>query len=1113
MKASSISSSLLLMILSMIMITIPLVSVSSLVEEFSSHDPLEFHKLSMEKYLEMRKDTEKYPELTMDNDSPFMEMGKEYAIKRNMLKDEKELTNNFQLSANSDGSSFLMKLPSIETTDQLLLSAVSNQALERGLTILPEQASAMAVQFNEEVGMGAISRAGGLVMGSDSGWLKFAESKLKKENSMDHHSLLWEIGSDIAEKFHKEQGGFNLTHERLLLDNMKEWFLKGGGQLRYVEPSITKENGFKLITVEDVQPEEAVVTIPMKLIMCAQTARNVLIDRRGKYLGEELSETFAKSEILGMAIFVLHEYYKEMNGKGSKWGPFLRTLSVRFLSTEVVNMLKGTSSMNQLKQWLKAADAFMWWTVGSQGPCTPTTNICNSKPNDRHGDHRFNLHQIRWAYWMVKQNAVRVKHMTTGLEFIALVPFYNMMDKRLGKGGGITFDRDGMISIRVGEGQEEGMAVGIHPGNITDPEHFLRYYSIPKDDNPNSFIALNLPGTIPKGSKFHYCLKGTSKERRKDECGGSYKSEAMFWKSKVLEEWRKQLNLPPRLGNLRMWAMRLHMYGDGEEVERLDTANKLIAGLPLPEDQMPAEEQLMLLGMAKTADEASVIMYGNAERPPPQLYAAPDPDEDPEAKKYMENLAMLALQAQNAILTGNTILNATREVLKETTAFFLHGVLPKGGLDQLDEFLMKKIGMLSHCGFENDMKILKGNITEQLMCAMRVHLMNETEMGVFCPENVRFWEDQCHSVEFQNFTAITESNELAVIDALRKSISALMSNYASTIEEDKLVLSSEQYHRSSISYNAVLYRMREKEMLQATVEYLDVYEASVKNGSVYFQLDEKARERALADIREEEQKAFVASIQERAKERLPVAMIEVDLGGAEGSPPKVNLTLEEGRSVRDTVIMFCKANNVSISNVDVLEKALRARIVSPPPLLLMLGVVIPTGDRVILAIPESSNTTVEVNVFCARYNITTTDKCDEVQKRVDERLHVPFLRNVLLVVPIDAPDSRKLQMIIRQGEQHDLRQFVSDFFQLYKMSFDYVNGMVQEISKRLPPPILQLPVALPQKRKVFMTITENDNATAVVEGFCNYFELDDNAKIQLMKHARNGLAPGSMMIN
>ena len=42
---------------------------------------------------------------------------------------------------------------------------------------------------------------------------------------------------------------------------------------------------------------------------------------------------------------------------------------------------------------------------------------------------------------------------------------------------------------------------------------------------------------------------------------------------------------------------------------------------------------------------------------------------------------------------GNDILNATQVVLNHTKAFFLHGILPPAGLDELDEFLLKKIGV------------------------------------------------------------------------------------------------------------------------------------------------------------------------------------------------------------------------------------------------------------------------------------------------------------------------------------------------------------------------------------------------------------------------------------
>lgn len=47
------------------------------------------------------------------------------------------------------------------------------------------------------------------------------------------------------------------------------------------------------------------------------------------------------------------------------------------------------------------------------------------------------------------------------------------------------------------------------------------------------------------------------------------------------------------------------------------------------------------------------------------------------------------------VSTGNVMLNATRAVLNQTRDFFQHGVMPKAGLDELDEFILKKIGIHS----------------------------------------------------------------------------------------------------------------------------------------------------------------------------------------------------------------------------------------------------------------------------------------------------------------------------------------------------------------------------------------------------------------------------------
>lgn len=1095
-------------------------------EEFPVYGPQDLNNYAMNAFLDLKKVE---PDADMEYNGTFMTTARSHAIRRNALKPDSELRTLTMAGAiggtgelNEGGNDVVtLSLPAPEDQATSHLVAATNSGNAGSLQLRPEENKARAMEFTETVGVGAISRTGALVMGSDGSWMKFAEDKIHREAQLDYQQLMWEYGTGVAEKMHNERKGLNVSMENELLTKMKEWFIAGGGRLNFAEPKVDPIEGIKLFATEDIHASDTIMSVPLKLVMCRQTARNVLIHKRGKYLGDELAKTFEKDEVMGMVIFLLHEYYKEINGNGSKWGPFLRTLRMRFLSTDVHQAIKGTTASQMLKRWFKITDNFVWWTSGQEGPCTVTTGICRTKPNDNHGDTRYSMHQIRWAYWVVRQNAVRVRHVATGLEFIALVPFYNMLEKRVDGerrgGGGITFDLDGSVTVRAWETFEDGMPLSVNVGNLTDAEFFLKYFSSPKEFNANNYIKMSLPGALPKGSKFHFCMKGTDRQRRSDQCQGAYKSESLFWRSKVLGEWRQMMNLPPRLQELRMWAMRLHLYGSDEETRLLNHANKLIAGLPIPVEQMPAEEQLMLMGVAKTNDEAQLMVVG-ADKPPPQLYSAPDYNEDYEALKAMENLAFLAVQAQNVVASGNVLLNATQIVLNQTRDFFSHGILPQAGLDALDEFLLKKIGMISHCGFENNMKITYGNVSDELMCAMRVHLMNESEIHIFCPKEVRAWEESCHNVEFSNFTAISESNELGVINAMRKSIKSLLSTYVTTVEEDEEILSmqtNKQHDKlGSIMLGAVKMRLREKQLLHSAIAYMDEREEAVKNGSVVFQIELKARERVEASRREEQYQLYLEEVRRKAAaQRSSLASVEVDMGP---DKPKVNLTIEEGQDLKEVVLTFCRNYGITSNNdINALITSLQKRVISPPPLALFLGVVTPLGERRILAIPEHSNSTIETSVFCAKHNITLERGCQDLQKRVNQRLaeiDASFVRRILTILPINAPDTRKLQLIVREGEQHDLPQFVADFFTLYGLSMNNVRVVVDEINKRLPPPALSIPVNLPNRRKVVARFAENDNITAVVEGFINFFEIDEGSKIQILKLARGGMAPGTFIM-
>jgi hypothetical protein len=175
---------------------------------------------------------------------------------------------------------------------------------------------AQAHEFNEIVTLGAISKAGGLPHTSEveKSYIKFAEKKILRDNSLDHYSVLWELGTGITEQKYllqnlenEEEGvtnnenieknenntmttdknpvgmGFDKQNEDKLISNMKEWFMTNGGTLKYVEPVFDPYTKYyRLQATESILADESVVSVPFKLIMCRQTARNVLIKHKSK---------------------------------------------------------------------------------------------------------------------------------------------------------------------------------------------------------------------------------------------------------------------------------------------------------------------------------------------------------------------------------------------------------------------------------------------------------------------------------------------------------------------------------------------------------------------------------------------------------------------------------------------------------------------------------------------------------------------------------------------------------------------------------------------------------------------------------------------------------------
>ena len=337
--------------------------------------------------------------------------------------------------------------------------------------------------------------------------------------------------------------------------------------------------------------------------------------------------------------------------------------------------------------------------------------------------------EMRWALWVVRRHGVWVTKVTTGKKIRALVPFVNYMRHKRGAGGTTSVGLDNKIRVHYGTGLEtnegnsgDGARIGdelyLDHGDYSDTEAMLRFHEVDDvsmdcDNNPYDKITVALPGA-------------------KD-----MNTEDVFWEWTSTKAWRRFMKYPPKQSDLWRLANKLQLYGeewDEEEQKAISGSNAALSGLPFSTDMVSAEEQLMLMGRASTEEEAQVMIYGAARDTTKvaQLYTAPDPEDDERAAKAMEEMADAMLQLQESVAAGHRDPSVLKTI-NETKAFFLHGIQPKRGLDDVDKLMIRKRFMMDMCGNQTEHWVSKKNVSPHLMCALRVHTMNETDMDTLCP--------------------------------------------------------------------------------------------------------------------------------------------------------------------------------------------------------------------------------------------------------------------------------------------------------------------------------------------------------------------------------------------
>merc|ERR1711871_223564 len=744
----------------------------------------------------------------------------------------------------------------------------------------------------------------------------------------------------------------------------------------------------------------------------------------------------------------------------------------RFLTTQVQRTLLNSRVLKEYREWLSEAEQLGLWAEDNDGPCTISTQVCLNNPKEPLRTYRFGRNTVMWALWVVKQYAVLIHQKTTNTDFLALVPFLNLMDKRVAVDGdtkgGITVEIDNSITVKSGIDVEEGTVISTMIGALTDQDYFMRYLSLPVrspnavDDaskrfamhkqrraningeideyigdenlnrrmaanpilleNPHNYIILNVPGVPPREMVINPCTghlwdysaplsnAGCLNERNS-------RSEANRWKSSELERWRKEMKLPPPLSAIKHTILKLNIYGDDhEEQKRLSDVNRLLSGLSVDLDDIDLDSQLELMGLhavhddedddddksklsdmglveqqlplISSEDNGGILEVGGIG---PQLYTAPDPEEDFQTKRAMERVSLFAAQLQMSVSSPyfNTAYNASMSVLNASRLLFQYGILPKPGLDALDRYLSKKLDLLIQCGTDEDMRLTHSNISHSLLCAMRVHLMNESEVDIFCPLTKKAGDTSCKNVKLDNITAIGYENEMLVIDALRSSVTDLLSQYNETIKDDIDTLKNKGYLEKEMRTSsnsgdsnrrfgpmltaAITIRMREKMLLESILTKLDEMKTNIDQGEVKFQLEIKQKERLIQNAIENERKEWIKLVEKEANKSEPLVVIDVNVSDRpDNTDNKRNLTLWPGDDLNVVVEEFCIKNKINAQeSVLALKNALKERVKAKhwPALELIMGVIGADGKRRVLGITTNGNYSLETSIFCKKYGL------------------------------------------------------------------------------------------------------------------------------------------------
>ena len=609
-------------------------------------------------------------------------------------------------------------------------------------------------------------------------------------------------------------------------------------------------------------------------------------------------------------------------------------------------------------------------------------------------------------------------------------------------------------------------------------------------------------------------------------------------------EWRRTMKLPPKQSDLWRIANKLQLFGeewDEDEQKAISQANaQLIRSLPLPVDQVSAEEQLMLLGKASTAEEAALILSGGrqpSQQEVGQLYTAPDPEEDERAARAIEEMADAMQQLQDAVAAGPTDPSILK-VINQSKAFFERGVQPTRGLDEVDKLLMRKNTLMQNCGNRTDHWASRDGVSKQMLCAVRIHLLNESDLDVVCPAQAgAFWTDEdkrCEGGGFNWTRPISSENENRTLTAIKETLELLLKSFPSSAEEDRALLEEgESKDFGPIRRAAILVRARERRILEGSINGLDTRLASLGNLSYQITEVREAEARRLAEI--ERRRRFKEDALREFLAREVVVEVEVrlsddddeenegdedvetinldgdgdDSSGGDGSgddeqvdaaPSTATFTVREGDNLELSARDFVKAHGLDYSRVEGIVREARRNIQTGPPtrqIIFIHPVILANGSRVLLRLRQQDNGTQEVLKFCAVHNMTDR-YCDWMRSELAPYVERHFQEGVIATAVLNAPDGRQLQAFLREGEQHDLEAWAADFATAARMPSSVVPSLAMMLERKLQPVIFEQAISGEGRIGIKLKLRRGENSEKVVSAFGHKRGVDPGAQAQIL---------------